>query len=156
MNYQVAFDVSQNSSQLAIWFFIPLFTLLPALVGWAVKDSDDPRLALKGKIFILVSGCGFALSLVMLVGNYAEYSRAKKALETGSYQIAEGTVSDFVPMPRGGHSIESFKVGDASFQYGSGWGSILFNSEWNSGYIHNGAQVRISYRDGNILRVEIK
>ena len=156
MNYHVVFDVSQNGSQLAIWFLIPLFALLSGLVGWALKNSDDRQSAFKGKFFALISACGFALSLVLLVGNYYEYRHAKKALETRNYRIVEGTVKEFVPMPPGGHSTESFKVGDASFQYGSGWGSTIFNSEWNRGYIHNGAQVRITYSDRDILRVEVR
>jgi hypothetical protein len=156
VNYHVVFDVSQNGSQLAIWFLIPLFALLPGLIGWALKNSGDPQSAFKGRFFILISGCGFAFSLVLLAGHWSNYHHAKKTLETRGYEIAEGAVRDFVPMPPGGHSIESFKVGDASFQYGSGWGSTIFNSEWNHGYIHNGAQVRITYSDGNILRVEVR
>ena len=70
--------------------------------------------------------------------------------------MVEGTVEDFTPMPPGGHSIECFKVGKKSFQYGSGWGSIVFNSDSNHGYIHSSASVRITYRDEDILRVEIK
>ena len=156
MNYHVVFDVSQNSSQLAIWAIIPVFALLPGLIGWALKGSSDPKGAFKGKFFLVISGCGFAFSLVLLTGRYAEFHQAKKALQTRNYQVAEGTVVDFVPMPPGGHSIERFKVGQTSFQYGSGWGSIVFNSEWNHGYIHNGAAVRITHTGEDILRVEVR
>jgi hypothetical protein len=105
---------------------------------------------------LLISVCGFAVSPVFFIGRYGEYRQAKKALPTGNYQVAEGTVEDFSPMPPGGHSIESFKVGKNSFQYGSGWGSIVFNSDWNHGYIHSGATLRITYRDGDILRIAVK
>jgi hypothetical protein len=135
---------------------IPIFALLPGLIGWALKDSDDPKEAFKGKFFLLLSGCGFALSLVLLIGNYAVYYRAKKALQIRDCQVVEGMVENFIPMPPGGHSIESFKVGQKSFQYGSGWGSTVLNSEWNHGYIHNGVEVRITYKDGDILRVEVR
>lgn len=131
MNYRVVLDVSHNSSQLAIWVIIPLFALLPGLIGWARKGSSDPKEAFKGKFFMVISGCGFVFSLVLLTGRYAELHQAKKALQTRHYQVAEGTVVNFVPMPPGGHSIESFEVGKTSFQYGSGWGSIVFNSDWN-------------------------
>jgi hypothetical protein len=32
---------------------------------------------------------------------------------------------------------------------------MVFNSEWNRGYIHEGAQLRISYKNGDILRIEV-
>jgi hypothetical protein len=156
VNYQVAFDASQNGSQLAIFALGPVFALLFGLIGWSLKGSSDPKYASKGKFFLLISGIGVVLSFVFLIGVFSEYYNAKKSLRTGNFSVAEGTVEDFVPMPPEGHSTESFKVGARSFAYGSGWGSIVFNSEWNHGYIHNGARVRISYRDENILRVEVK
>jgi hypothetical protein len=156
VNYHVVFDASQNASQVGLFLFPPLFALVFGFIGWAVKNSGDPQWLAKGTFFMVISALGLGLSLVFLVSQLNKYHRAKKALETGNYQVAEGTVSDFVPMPPGGHSIEHFRVAGSAFQYGSGWGSVVFNSEWNRGDIRNGAQVRIAYSDGNILRVEVK
>jgi len=125
------------------------------MIGWALKGSGDAKGATKGKIFLGVAAAGFLLSLVLFAGNFAEYYRAKQALQTGNYEVVEGTVRNFVPMPPGGHSIESFDIGETSFRYGSGWGSILFNSEWNRGFIHNGARLKVSSRHGDILRIEV-
>jgi hypothetical protein len=155
MNYHVVFDASRNSSELAIFALAPVGVLLAALIGWALKGSSDPKEALKGKMFLLFSAVGFVFSLVLLFGHYSEYYRAKKALRTRDYQVIEGTVENFVPMPPGGHSTESFDIDKTSFRYGSGRGSIVFNSEWNHGYIHNGVQVRIAYKDEDILRIEV-
>jgi hypothetical protein len=91
-----------------------------------------------------------------LAGQIIEYRRGQKQLDDGNYRVVEGMVRDFIPMPPGGHSIESFKVGETPFHYGSGWGSIRFNSEFNRGYIRDGATVRITYNDGGILRVEVR
>lgn len=156
MNYHVVFDASRNASELAIYALAPLGVLLAALIGWALKGSSDPKEANKGKMFLLVAAVGLVFSLVLLVGNYSEYYRAKKALQAGDYQVIEGTVKNFVPMPSGGHSTESFDIDKTSFRYGSGRGSIVFNSEWNHGYIHNGVQARIAYKEKDILRIEIK
>jgi len=156
VNYHVVFDVSQNSSQLVIFALIILFALLPGLIGWGLIGSSNATEAFKGKFFLLISFIGVALSLVALISVSWEYYDVRKALRTGNFQVAEGTIENFVPMPSGGHSTESFKVGTTSFAYGSGWGSIVFNSEWNHGFIRNGVQVRISYRDGDILRVETR
>ncbi len=154
MGYQVVFDASRNGSQLAIYLLFPFFALIPGIAGWALKDSTDPKESAKGKLFLLVSAVGFCFSLLFLAGNSSEYFRAKRALETGDYAVVEGTVRNFVPMPPGGHSTESFDIGRASFRYGSGWGSIVFNSEWNRGYLHDGAQLRIAYKNGDILRID--
>jgi hypothetical protein len=154
MGYQVVFDASRNGSQLAIYLLIPVFALIPGMIGWALKDSADPKESLKGKFFLLISAVGFCFSLVFLAGNSNEYFKAKRALETGDYAVVEGTVRNFVPMPRGGHSTESFDIGQVSFRYGSGWGSIVFNSEWNRGFIHDGVRLRIAYQNGDILRIE--
>jgi hypothetical protein len=126
------------------------------LIGWALKGSSDPKEALKGKMFLLISAVGFVFSLVLLLGHYSEYYGAKRALQTGDYQVIEGTVKNFVAMPPSGHSTESFDIDKTSFRYGSGRGSIVFNSEWNHGYIHNGVQARIAYKDEDILRIEVR
>jgi len=131
MHYQVVFDASLNGSQLAIYLLAPLFLLIFAMIGWALKNSLDSKEVVKGKFFLAIAGAVFLLSLVLIAGNAAEYYKAKRALQTGNYKVAEGIVRNFVPMPPGGHSTESFDIGGTSFQYGSGWGSIVFNSEWN-------------------------
>lgn len=156
MNYHVVFDALQNGSQLAICLLIPLFLLVPVAVGWALKRSHDPHSVLKGKVFLFISIASFGVSLVGATISFVEYHQMKLALAEGDYQVTEGIVKEFVPMPASGHPVESFRVGGASFHYGSGWDSIFFNSAWNRGYIHNDAQVRITHRGVNILRVEVK
>jgi hypothetical protein len=58
---------------------------LAALIGWGLKGSGDPNEVSEGKMLLLFSAVGFVFSLVLLVGNYSEYYRAKKALRTGNY-----------------------------------------------------------------------
>lgn len=53
-----------------------------------------------------VSECLGALTFFVAI--YGEYWNARHAIDSHSFSIAEGVVSDFVPMPPGGHSIESF------------------------------------------------
>lgn len=156
MNYHIVFDALQNGSQLAICLFIPSFALVPGVVGWALKRSRDPLCELKGNIFLYISIASFGVALVVATISFAEYHQMKLALAQGDYQLTEGIVTEFVPMPPSGHPVESFSVGGSSFHYGTGWDSIVFNSGWNRGYIHNDAQVRITYRGIKILRVETK
>ncbi len=156
MNYHVVFDALRNGSQLAICLFIPLFLLVPGAVGWALKRSPDPHSVLKGKVFLIISIASFGVSLMVATISFVEYHRMKLALAEGEYQVTAGIVKEFLPMPPSGQLVESFRVGGTSFHYGSGWDSIVFNSAWNRGYIHNDAQVRITHRGSNILRVEVK
>jgi hypothetical protein len=156
VGYHIVFDASKNGSQLAIWMLAPIFALVFAAIGWGMRDSGDRTLHQKGTLFVVISSCAFALSLVLVGTNIAEYHRASNSLKRQDYRVAEGVITDFVPMPHQGHAIESFKVGGSSFQYGSGWGSITFNSEWNHGSIHDGVHARISYKDDEILRVEVR
>ena len=156
MSYHVVFDASRNGSQLVVCLLVSILALLPGLLGWSLMNSGKPEAELRGKFYVFVSVCAFAFSALFFLSEYAEFHEAKKALETGNYQTVEGTVTDFVPLPPGGHATESFKVGGTSFRYGSGWGSVIFNADWNHGYIRNGTHVRIAYQREKILRIEVR
>ena len=108
MNYHLIFDASRSSSEIAIYWLGPLGALIAALVGWALSRSDGPKEAAKGKFFLLVTAIGFGFSLVLLIGSYFEFDHAKSALQRGDYQVVEGTVENFVPMPPNGHATETF------------------------------------------------
>jgi hypothetical protein len=155
MGYRTVFDVAQNGLQ---WW--PLFGLifgaLFTIVGLALKKPGDKDSALKATLFQLFGGMFILFALGFFASTYSEYRNARKALATHSYSISEGVVSDFVPMPPGGHSTESFAINGFRFEYSSGWGSTTFNSEWNKGFIHDGVQARITYVGKDIIRVEIK
>jgi hypothetical protein len=155
LDYHTIFNAAQNSGEVANDFLGPVIALVPGLFGWALLGSEDKQSKLKGKFFILMSAVCFVCAISVAIGTQREFRQVKKALETGDYQVSEGIVSNFVPMPPGGHAMESFRVGQDFFEYG-GWSSITFNSDWNKGGIHNGVQVRIAHRDGKILRIEVR
>jgi hypothetical protein len=153
MGYHTAFDVTRVGFQWWIPALIFIFASLLGTIGWGLKTSADSRY--KGLLFQFVGGIGIVGALVFFIGIYAEYHSAMKALATHDYSVAEGVVTDFVPMPPGGHSTESFRIGDVRFRYGAGWGSTVFNSEWNTGFLRDGVRARITYRGEDILKVEI-
>lgn len=156
MEYRTVFDVTQNGFEWSLPVLISMGASIFLLLGWALRKSANRDLSVKGMIFQGFGGMGFLGALVFLIVGYAEYHSASKALTDGDSSIAEGVVTEFIPMPPGGHANESFRVNEAGFSYGSGWGSTVFNSEWNKGFIHNGVQARITYRGSDILRVEVK
>lgn len=153
MAYRTVFEVGFQ-------WWIPLlgfiFASLFCLLGWGLRTSGDKGLFDKGLTFQVVGVVGILFAFAFLASLYVEYHAARKALATRDYSIVEGTVSNFIPMPPGGHSTESFVVSGIRFEYGSGWGSTTFNSEWNKGFIHNGVEARITYVRNEIIRIEVK
>ena len=55
--------------------------------------------------------------LVFLSNNIDLYNACVKAYRSGNYEIAEGYVENYVPMPKEGHALESFNVCDVYFEY---------------------------------------
>lgn len=156
MGYRTVFDVTQIGFQWWIPLLIFIFAALFVVIGWAVRTSGDPDLHAKGLLFQIGGGVGILGALGFFTSMYGEYQNADKAIATHSYAVSEGVVSDFIPMPPGGHSTESFVVNGVRFAYGSGWGSTTFNSEWNKGFIHNGVKARIAYVGKDIIKIEVR
>lgn len=95
-------------------------------------------------------------SAAFLAFTYNEYRSAVQTLSSGDYSIASGIVTNFVPMHCKG-CTEGFTVNGVRFEYGTGWSSAAFGSTWNTGFIRDGVDVRITYsRDHDILRVEVR
>ncbi len=46
----------------------------------------------------------------VIVNNYALYQRTLDNLKGGHFQVTEGPVTDFVPMPYEGHRLEGFTL----------------------------------------------
>ena len=156
MGYHTVFDVTRVGVQWWIPLLICIFTGLVLVIGWALKTSGDRDSKRMAVIFQLVGAVGILGALGFFASIYGEYHSATNALATHDCAIAEGVVTDFVPMPLGGHATESFRVNGVRFEYGSGWGSTVFDSERNTGFIHNGVQARITYRGKDILKVEVR
>jgi hypothetical protein len=156
MEYHTAFDVTRNGLQWMLPFLISLGAGIFLLAGWALRKSGDRDLSFKGVIFQSAGGIGVLGALGFFIAAYSTYHDVRKVLTDHDYSIVEGVVTDFIPMPAGGHADESFRINGVDFSYGSGWGSTVFNSEWNKGAIHNGVQARISYRGSEILRIEVR
>lgn len=156
MGYRTVFDVTQVGFQWWIPLLFVIFGAMFAGIGSVLKTSDGKDSAVRAVLFQVIGAGGILAALVFCASMYNEYRNARKALATHNYSVSEGVVSDFVPMPLAGHSTESFVVNGVRFEYGSGWGSTTFNSEWNKGLIYNGVQARITYVGKDIIRVEVK
>jgi hypothetical protein len=56
-------------------------------------------------------------SSILIASEISMYSKVVGAYERGDYQIVEGYVENFDPMPSNGHSKESFEINGVYFSY---------------------------------------
>jgi hypothetical protein len=162
MTYTTVFDATNQGY--TIWWF-PAFGLIFVAVGAmlvfrpALMDKALPG-GLQGRpreVFRYVF-FGFAIlwTLGTFVATFKEYLRAHYALDTGEYQVAEGQVTDFIPMPYTGHANESFCVSDACFSYSDYGATVGFhNSASHGGPIREGLDVRVEYIGNLILKLQV-
>lgn len=136
-----------------IWFFIFGFVALTGCVIIWVRFMIQKAPFSDKKVigfFIL----GTFIWTAIIGGPFANYLGARTALKNGTYQVVEGAVEHFSPMPMGGHGHESFSVKGVSFKYGESSIDFGFDkSRINGGPVYQGKQVKIHYYKGRILRL---
>jgi hypothetical protein len=93
---------------------------------------------------------------ISFIGTFSEYWQLQQALHSGDFEIVEGKVLNFVPMPPGGHPRERFEVNGHRYEYSDFAITAAFNnSQYHGGPIREGRQVRIADVGGKIARLEI-
>jgi hypothetical protein len=160
MNYISVFDVSKEGLPWQIPAFFILFCI--GTIGFLTYMLRKLRGQIPLSGYRAVSTIAFLVGLGLVIGSimqceasYREYESARQLLQDPDTRVIEGMIHDFHQMPPGGHAIESFTINGIKFQYGTGWGSVIFNSNWNSGFLHDGVTARITYSGDKILRIEI-
>jgi hypothetical protein len=86
-----------------------------------------------------------------------QYMQCKEWLKTGNYKVVEGIVKNFHPMPWTGHDSERFSVNGVRFEYSDfdlSKGGFN-NTSSHGGPIKENLPVRIAYKSGRILRLEV-
>ena len=132
------------------------------LIGWGLQNSgsDGADDELGGFLIKLVGVAGLVISVGFLAFTYSEYRSAVQALSSHDYIIASGIVKDFArntPLGRFSSTTESFTVNGSHFEYGSGLSSAVFGLYWNTGFIRDGVDARITFsHEHHILRVEVR
>lgn len=90
-------------------------------------------------------------------GTHHRYHYLAEAVRTGRVNIVAGPVRNFVPMPYGGHAYERFCVRRKCFQYSDfdDGGGGFNNTSSHGGPIREGLDVRVTYVDQTIVRLEV-
>ena len=86
----------------------------------------------------------------------SSYNKIVGAYKSGDYEIVEGFVEDFKPMPYEGHSDESFEINGVKFSYSDySIGTGYNNAKSHGGVITgNGQHLKIGYikeLNGNVI-----
>ena len=162
MTFKTVFDAA-NEGYSTGWF--PALGLILVAVGGLLVFA--PALVqrvlpsgLQGRSRTVFSWMFFAYALLWTVGTflatYLQYRTAISCLNAGNCPVAEGPVTNFVPMPYGGHAMERFTVDGRDFSYSDYHVTPGFrNTASHGGPIHEGLYVRITYSGNVILRLEV-
>jgi hypothetical protein len=151
------FTVYQISKQSTDWSFA-LAGVIPLIVGVVIIMGMRRFKWKQPHWFMPIFACGFGLLWLCTAGLSVlhEDSQALAAYQRGDYQLVEGNVTDFHPMPYEGHQDECFSVQDKRFCYSDYVIAPGFrNTASHGGPIRSGLPVRIAYLGDTILRLEI-
>jgi len=154
MSYVTVFEITQKPFQ---WWF-SAFGLIFIVVGTvflliARKWPSQKRAKGTGLFMVIFASCW---TLGTFAWTFSQYRNCMKAYRNGSYSVLEGYVQDFQPMPYEGHQEECFRVKSQTFCYSDYGIQAGFNhSTSHGGPIRQGLPVRVSYYDGQILRLEV-
>jgi hypothetical protein len=135
--------------------FVVIGLLLPTLIKRGIFRKSSPTMERWFPRFFL----GFAIfwTSTSFFGTFSDYRRAAAAMRDHGASIAEGVVTDFIPMPVTGHAMESFTVNGVKFRYSDYIITAGFNNTAShGGPIREGLRVRIWHLNGEILRLDIR
>ena len=136
---------------------IPIIMIIIILVfPWIMKKSYEGKDVKLNIIFVkifvnLFCLCGIAFvtlwSAVVLIAQLNMYNKTVGAYGRGEYQIVEGYVENFDPMPYGGHADESFEINGVKFSYSDYSIHPGYNNTKSHGGVikENGQHLKIGY-----------
>ena len=164
MDYKTVFEIADKGFDM-ITLMPLLFVIIGIGISWfniKYNKSTSPK-----KKFTIVFGfifSGFALLMLIftLPSNISNRNKTKEIFENKNYQIVEGKIENFHPMPHSRHDVESFTVNGVYFEYSDFILVYGFNNTASHGgpLKENGQQVRLSYinenGDNRILKIELK
>ena len=115
--------------------------------------------------YFLMLAAGYFMMLAALVAVCYDSThwlilrwRSVKALGSGNYEVVEGPVEDFHPMPTDGSSRESFSIGEHTFSYSDDapveTTTCFDRTRPHGGPIHPGLLLRVKFVDNCILQIE--
>ncbi len=152
--YVTVYQISKQSTD---WGFalaggIPLLVGIILIFAKRKFKWEQPHWAMP------IFACGFGILWLCVAGVSVvhESSNALTVYTRGEYQVVEGVVTNFHPMPYEGYQDECFSVQDKRFCYSDYMVTPGFhNATSHGGPIRSGLPVRIAYIGNMIVRLDI-
>jgi hypothetical protein len=154
MEYQVAYDVVTEGLRGALPTDYYIAWAVTVVGGICAIYYGIRRRQVRPVLVGLFFGGFFTYWAVV---GYRRQASLIASARTGDYQVAEGVVTNFRPRPKSGKGFEEFTVNQLRFAYLDGTQGVGFSQDVTAGGpIREGLQVRVSHRDGRILKLEIR
>ncbi len=107
----------------------------------------------------VVSGICFCFlllfNIIKLTSSLDMHKKIAEQYEVGNYEIIDGVVENFVPMPYEGHGNESFEINGVKFSYSDYTNICGYNNAKSHGGVieGNGQHLKIGYISYNEMNV---
>ncbi len=155
MNYVTVFDISKQQFE---WWWpaigILIFALGIVCIKFVSRWPSQNNAKIIGWVMLVL---GPLFSVLIYNSQTTMWAGLRRAYDRGAYPIVEGVVHDFRPMWYEGHPDECFWVENRKFCYSDYVGQPGFRqSASHGGPIREGLPVRITYHDGQILRLDVR
>ncbi|AFM14053.1 hypothetical protein Turpa_3416 [Turneriella parva DSM 21527] len=156
-SYALYYDFLQE----AVTPYFGLHTLIPFALAaiciiWFSIRIETPK---NIRLFILVFSALIVITVALArVSEHNQLEQMRELLKSGSINVVEGPIENMRLMPYHGHALESITVQNRTFEYSEfhlapGFRSTVARS---GSILRNGLNVRISYFQNYILRIEVK
>ena len=116
MEWITVYDFGNESLRIGWMMILISFVLLGyGLSARSIlsKRSTDCRKKQNFLFGLFFGTFSLLFGLAIIPNNIVNYCRTKKIYESQRYQVVEGVVKNFVPMPYSGHQNESFTLNSA-------------------------------------------
>lgn len=158
MEYQVVFEIASGGLG-SLSFALP--GLLFVGIGYLLIKNRE-RLSKNRPKWFVTAFSWFFFSFAVLwtliagLGIGVQQYQLRKSYAQGNFNIVEGAVENFDPMPYEGHKSETFTVDGVKFSYSDYQVTPGFNNATShGGPIQEGLPVRISYIGNTIVKLEV-
>lgn len=158
MEYQVAFEIASGGLG-NLYFALP--GLLFAGIGFVLIKNREKLSKNRPTWFVnIFSWFFFTFSIIWTLitglGIGSQQYQLRTDYARGDFDVVEGIVENFDPMPYQGHKSETFTVDGVKFSYSDFQVTSGFNNTAShGGPIREGLPVRISYKGNTILKLEV-
>ena len=155
INYTLVYDASKvwpNNAIISLHLFVLALTIFFIACCIFMKSKCKKIVVCISAFFgILIGSCG-------AVNIDRKFWECRQITKNKDYEVIEGVVKDFHPMPYTGHDSERFVVNGVNFAY-SDFNFLkggFNNASSHGGPIREDLQVKIAHKNGRIMILWIR